>query len=46
MTLYVAIKDGMQQANEFDLAHLAVDSNNRTNALAAGTMKWKPSASG
>jgi hypothetical protein len=25
MTLYVALKDGMQQANEFDLAHLAVD---------------------
>jgi hypothetical protein len=25
MALYVALKDGMQQANEFDLAHLAVD---------------------
>jgi hypothetical protein len=39
MTLYVAIKDGMQQANEFDLAHLAVDF---IRASGVVTSVWYP----
>jgi hypothetical protein len=39
MTLYVAIKDGMQQANEFDLSHLAVDF---VRASGVVTSVWYP----
>jgi hypothetical protein len=40
MTLYVAVKDGMQQANEFDLAHLAVDFIRAGGVI---TSVWYPS---